>query len=424
MYLNQNGKAIEKTQVWFISKYMRLPEDLLDFEDGFQVKGGNPSRGFALMNQLQSKEFHINIFSAKHDYNFWQRSKPSRYISNRGMQLIFLPVIRFYKSKSLRRILGWIQFELQLIWLSKRNIAKPDIIIVSSLSLLSIIYGLYLARLRYKVPIIFEVRDIWPLVLTANANFSTKNPFVILLQMIERLGYKFSDGIVSTLPNLEPHVQNILGKSRSVTCIPMGLHKNLEVPNNSHNTEWKAADAFTVTYAGSIGVDNALNVILESAELLKDTNIQFHFFGNGDLKENYKVKYGNLRNIYFHDPVPIFELKSILSNSEVLILSTHATPMLEYGQSLNKLIDYMAAARPIIAAHTGFKTMINEADCGSFVEGNNPQALADKILEYSKLSIRELDEIGQRGAFWLRQNRTYEKLAGDYANLIKSMLGR
>ena len=35
-----------------------------------------------------------------------------------------------------------------------------------------------------------------------------------------------------------------------------------------------------------------------------------------------------------------------------------------YGWTPNKLIDYMISERPIIAAYDGYRSMINEAECG------------------------------------------------------------
>ena len=79
-----------------------------------------------------------------------------------------------------------------------------------------------------------EVRDIWPLVIIENGGFSKYNPFVLLLSFVEWLGYNYSsDEIVGTVPNLKEHVQNILGKDKHVTCIPMGISNELEISKNS-----------------------------------------------------------------------------------------------------------------------------------------------------------------------------------------------
>ena len=67
---------------------------------------------------------------------------------------------------------------------------------------------------RYSSKLVFEVRDIWPMVLVENGGFSKFNPFVIGLQVIEWLGYKFSDEIVGTMPRLDIHVEKVINAKK------------------------------------------------------------------------------------------------------------------------------------------------------------------------------------------------------------------
>ena len=93
----------------------------------------------------------------------------------------------------------------------------------------------------------------------------------------------------------------------------------------------------------------------------------------------------------------------------------------DYGQSLNKIVDYMLAARPIIASYSGYKTMINQSNCGEFVEVDNIIELEKKLIKYSELSKKERMAIGLRGKQWLFKNRTYNKLAIKYSEIINSL---
>jgi glycosyltransferase involved in cell wall biosynthesis len=90
----------------------------------------------------------------------------------------------------------------------------------------------------------------------------------------------------------------------------------------------------------------------------------------------------------------------------------------EFGMSLNKLVDYMLAAKPVIASYDGFRSMINEADCGTFVPAGSVEALTAEIERYAAMSPAERDQIGQRGRQWLLKNRTYEALAANYLDIL------
>jgi glycosyltransferase involved in cell wall biosynthesis len=88
------------------------------------------------------------------------------------------------------------------------------------------------------------------------------------------------------------------------------------------------------------------------------------------------------------------------------------------GQSLNKVIDYMMAGKPIVASYTGFPSMINEANCGSYVPAGNVKALQKEVECYAQMPAQERMEMGTRGRNWLLANRKYPKLAEDYLAII------
>lgn len=102
---------------------------------------------------------------------------------------------------NLKRIWSWMFFEYQ-IFKNLRRIKdfQPDIIIVSSLSILTFLSGVYLKKLL-KRPLVLEVRDLYPLTLIEIGGFSKYNPIVQILGVIEKYGYKNADLILSTLEN-------------------------------------------------------------------------------------------------------------------------------------------------------------------------------------------------------------------------------
>ena len=140
--------------------------------------------------------------------------------------------------------------------------------------------------------------------------------------------------------------------------------------------------------------------------------------GNGDLRETYRIKYAHLKNLTFAPQVPKAMVQSVLSRCDLLYFSVHKSKVWQYGQSLNKVIDYMMAGKPIVASYVGYPSMINEAGCGSYVAAGDAQALEMEILRYADMSERERVKIGQRGPSWLWRNRQYKKLAKDYLEIM------
>jgi glycosyltransferase involved in cell wall biosynthesis len=338
------------------------------------------------------------------------------------MQLCWVRTMKYSVAKSVRRILSWLHFEWRLLWLPKRNLPKPDVVVVSSLSLLTILNGFWW-RMRYKCRLVFEIRDIWPLTITEEGGFKPSNPFVWGLGVIERLGYKYADAIVGTMPNLGEHVQQVLGYPKVTSCIPMGVDAaTFAIPEAlpfDYEATYFPKNKFVVAHVGSIGITNALDTFLECAEAMQgQPNIHFLVVGDGDLREAYREKYSHLDNLTFGPKVTKAMVQTVLAKCDLLYFSVHVSRVWKYGQSLNKVIDYMMAGKPVVASYTGYPSMINEANCGTYVPAGDVLALKEEVMRYAKMDAQVRQSIGARGKAWLLENRNYPKLAKEYLGIM------
>jgi glycosyltransferase involved in cell wall biosynthesis len=399
--------------IWYVSKYVAPP--------GSGTAGG---RGYLLMKELAMMGHQVTIITS--DSN--QLAKPPCLIDDYlfqdvdGIRICWVRTMKYSVAKSVRRILSWLHFEWRLMWLPKPMLTEPDVVVISSLSLLTILNGFWW-RMRYKCRLIFEVRDIWPLTITEEGGFRPSNPFVLGLGIIERLAYKYSDAIIGTMPNLGEHVQNVLGYSVKTHCIPMGVDAatfaTSEALPNDYATTYLPKDKFVVAHVGSIGITNALETFLNCAQAMQDRpHIHFLLVGDGDLRESYRKEYAHLNNLSFGPKVSKAMVQTLLAKCDLLYFSVHVSKVWQYGQSLNKVIDYMMAGKPVVASYTGYPSMINEADCGSYVPAGDVSALMQEVVRYAQMDIEERRAIGIRGRAWLLENRSYSKLAQEYLKIL------
>lgn len=401
--------------IWYISKYAALPMA--------QAAG---TRSFMLMRELARKGHRCVILTS--DSNHLVRSpeldEPSKTTNVDGVDVCWIRTLKYEGAKSIRRILSWLDFEWRLWRLPKDDFPRPDAVIASSLSLLTILNGLLLRR-RYGCRLIFEIRDIWPLTLTETGGYSRYNPGILALALVERLGYRRADVIVGTMPNLGQHVEEVLGYSRFVQCVPMGVDEELTDRAEPLPLDYEAAhipkDRFIVCHAGTIGIDNALDTIFDCArELRHRPDIHFLIVGRGGLKAQYEKACADLPNVSFPPAVPRGMVQSVLARCDLLYFSVHVSKVWKYGQSLNKVIDYMLAGKPIVASYTGFPSMINESGGGSFVPSGDVTALKEEILRYAAMSEEERGKIGAAGRDWVLRHRRYADLANHYLKLAVS----
>lgn len=401
--------------IWYISKYFSAKTD--------NSAGG---RDWFLTNELGKLGFDVTVIASDSNTIFEVPvlDFSSSVLKDQRDNLIiyWLKTFKYSIPKSIKRVISWIHFEWVVFKLSKRKLPRPDVVIVSSLSLLSIING-YLLKRKYRCKLVFEVRDIWPLTIIEEGGFSPRNPLVILLAKVEQFAYRTSDIIVGTMPNLEEHVYNILGYHKPTYCIPMGFDpETLSIQDNVDEelvSSYFHHDHFYVVYAGTIGITNALDTFFSTAEkLVNHSDIHFIILGDGALKKEYMNRYSHCQNISFLPKVPRLMVQSVLRHADILYLSTFNSKVWNYGQSLNKLIDYMVSARPIIASYSGYQSMINESGCGFFVPAEDTSAVVDKILLLKNMPKEERVKMGEKGRKWIIENRNYKNLARLYADII------
>ena len=402
--------------IWSISKYATVP------------KYGRLARTFILAKEFVKQGHKVLLLTsdANHLAKYPKTEEIYNFDNIDGIEICLIKTKKYQKTASFSRVLSWLDFERRLFKLNRTKLIRPDIILVSSLSIFTILYGYYLKR-KYKVPLVFEIRDIWPLTMVEEGNFSKWHPLVLLIGWIEKFGYKKSDLIVGTMPNLNEHIKNVIGYNRPFFCAPFGFDKEFYV-NESANQLLQCSQnlpkgKIIIGYAGSMGITNNLSPLIAAIKLLQSRkDIFFALAGDGDLRLEFEDELNDCQNVLFLGELPHYEVNSFLMNCSVVYLSTKKSKVWSYGQSMNKVVEYMLAAKPILASYTGYQSMINEAECGKFISTDEPAQLKNEILSICNLTERERLDMGSKGREWILKHRSYDLLASEYIEQLERLI--
>lgn len=401
--------------IWYVNKYASPPG----------ANGG--LRGVSLASKFVESGHAAIVINSRANHQITQPPEISKKVfgsfalgEHWGVATYTHQTIRYGATASAKRVLSWLHFEIGLIALPVRKLPTPTHIIVSSLSLLTVLNGHRFAK-KFDAKLIFEIRDIWPLTLTAESSLTNRNPLVRVLSWIERFGYRNADVVVGTMPNLVEHVHAVSGACVRVETIGLGIDPDLEAVTRLPPVRRSNAQ-FRVVYAGSIGRSNSLHRLLAVAEsFTSEEGLTFEFFGKGDYLEKLQQKYFDEPHILFRGSLPRPELLKTLRTADVFFLAAEDSEIWKYGQSLHKVVEYMALGRPIVAAYSGFPSMIDEASCGVFVPSDDVDALRQQILAFKGMTVTELNALGERGKTWILEHRTYAKLAEKYLEILDSL---
>lgn len=345
------------------------------------------------------------------DYQ-WYRTSP--YSANGILRVknIFFFLYRLYKNTA------------RLV-----KVFSPDVVIASSTYPFDIWPARRIAK-KAKAKLVYEIHDLWPLSPVELGGMSPAHPFIRLCQKAENDCYKYSDAVVSILPNVHEHVIAHGLDIKKLHIVPNGI---VEEEWNETNAEkisdesivsffkaQKEAGKIIVGYTGAHGKPNSLEYLLEAAKLLADKPIVFALFGNGLEKDNL-MKYSkelNVKNVFFFNPVNKKQMLSLLKNIDIAYISLRSQPLFRFGVSPNKLMDYMVSGTPIISAIRSANDLVTEVGCGITVASANPEAIANGILQLASLTAEERRNMGKRGKTFVLKNRTYPVLAKKFLDAV------
>ena len=138
--------------IWYISKYC-VPTG----------KGQVGGRGYLLMRELANIGHSTIIIASDSNHLAIPPKFEIPYYKQKldGVEFWWLKTFKYSQAKSISRIISWLHFEWRLFLMPLKDIPNPDVVIISSLSLLSILNGFWL-KFKYRCSLVFEVRDIWP----------------------------------------------------------------------------------------------------------------------------------------------------------------------------------------------------------------------------------------------------------------------
>ena len=185
----------------------------------------------------------------------------------------------------------------------------------------------------------------------------------------------------------------------------------------------KNKEEFIVGYAGSFGSSNALDMVFEAASSLEKEypHIKFLLIGEGPLKSTFQAKFKKSGNLIFLPGVSKKDLQKILQNTDLLINTWLNKSIYRFGISPNKWMDYLYAAKPILVSYSGYKCIIDNANCGIFVPAENKEAFTNAVIKFSKMDPPTLSKMGRNGREYLLNNLTYKSLSQNFFEKLQAI---
>ena len=324
----------------------------------------------------------------------------------------------------IKRSLGFFSFMFSSVIQGALKAGKNDVLIASSPPITVGFSGMVLAMLK-RIPFVFEVRDLWPESIVQLGQITNK-PVIKILEFLEVLMYKRASKIIGVS---DPYVDIICSKGiplKKIETIKNGVDLSLFTPieyDKELAEKLNLTNKFVAAYFGTFGLAHALDKVLLAAEKLKENkDIHFLFIGDGAEKEKlFKMKSElQLDNVTFIPMIKKAELKKYYSVTDIMLVPLRDLPLFDTVLP-SKIFEILAMKKPIIITVKGeAKKLVENAGGGKFAEPENPDDLAEKILETYN-NPEWLKEAGEKGRTFVEKNFNRDKLAKNYLDILKDI---
>lgn len=398
--------------VWIINQFAGTPTS------------GWGERHFYFSEYWIKKGYEVKIISGSYNHVFNNLPHaPNKYnyedVDGRTFCWVKVPV---YKGQSIKRFWSMMVFAWRCLFLSAKDLGKPDYIVVSSMPIFPILTGHRLKKKFNAKKLIFEIRDLWPLTPMYLAGYKKSHPFIMLLAWVEKFGYKKSDYIVSLLPKADEYINKISEKPEKFKYIPNGLSadqlKDVALPEEV--TKDIPKDKFVIGYTGTIGLANALEFFVDAAGLLKDQkDIHFVVVGDGYLKAELVETSKDFGNITFISKIKKNQVQNMLNFFDICFVGRNDTPLFSHGVSANKFFDYMLAGKPILDSNNYIKDPVEMSGCGIIVKPDSAETIKDGILQLKAMTPEQRAAMGAKGTAYVKEFHSIENLADLYTELFQ-----
>lgn len=288
-----------------------------------------------------------------------------------------------------RRLVAFAQFAFAA---TRRVLALDADLIFASSTPLTIAIPAVIGSKRHRVPMVFEVRDLWPEVPIAMGVL--RGPVQQwLARRLEKFAYSNSAHVVALSPGMADGVVRSGYPESRVTVIPNACDTALFQRPPKQLSWGNELDAWLgtrrlVVYCGTLGRANGVTFFVRLAEHAMRIDPQIAFLVVGDGMEYESVRNTAVsadvlgRNLLLKPAIPKNEMPDLLRRA-TLASSCFINVQELWHNSANKFFDALAAGRPVVINYEGWqKEILERTGAGLAVSSADPEGAARAVCDF------------------------------------------
>ena len=324
---------------------------------------------------------------------------------------------------AVKRLFNYVSYFMKSLW-AALMLPKPDVVIATSPQIFCGYAGVWYKRLRH-VPLVMEIRDIWPESMFAvGANVPKIGIWV--LEIIEKAMYRKCDKLVTVGQGYYDRLAEKGVPKEKMSIVMNGTDLAVYSPREKNAEllkKYGLEGKFVVSYIGTVGMACGLEVALDAAEKTGDVkDVVFVIVGDGAQKAQLEeeAKKRGLTNVVFTGRQPKSSMPDWVSSSDVSLVHLKASELFTTVMP-SKIFESAGCKRPIIMGVDGYaKKLVMDADAGLDMKPESAGSLVEcvkKLVENPELCKR----LGENAYNNIAKVHNRDKQAEDYIKILEEI---
>jgi glycosyltransferase involved in cell wall biosynthesis len=333
-----------------------------------------------------------------------------------------------HDASGVKRVLNYLSFCLTAAAFGPFLIKKPDLIYVYNLVTLGLASSIL--KTLYRCPVVYDIQDLWPDSVT-HSGMMKQTILLNILNIWCRFVYRRASHITTLSPGMKAELvkRGVPETNISVVYNWCDESNSSGVDNdNTISSDILDKDNFVVMFAGTMGIMQGLDTVLDSAQMLMDVEpgIKFVFVGGGVEQKRLKqsVVDSKLNNVSFIERQPPEKMGAILKAADVLLVHLKNTALFRITIP-SKIQAYMFAGKPVLVGVQGDAAdLVSDSGAGKVVESENPESMTRGILQLFRMSDAERSVMGKNGRKYYDKKLSMQAGVSCFENIFYRLLGK
>ncbi len=279
-------------------------------------------------------------------------------------------------------------------------------------------------RLFKRAPLVYDIQDMWPDSLAATDMFQSQLGLRAVGTAMSAV-YERASRLVVLSPGFRRLLVERGVPERKVRVI-YNWSAGERDRSESSSTPAEAntcSNSFTVMFAGNMGRAQGLGAVLKAAVILGTSapSVRFLLIGSGVEKDHLRNEAAalGLNNVEFCEAVSTEKIGAVLKSADALLVHLRDDPLFSITVP-SKTQSYLMAGRPVIMGVRGDAAeLIQRAQAGVLCEPENPQSIAETVIQLLHMSPAERQRMGDAGREFYWRHLSFERGVKEIESVLR-----